>query len=127
MRNQTRWKNTQFNKDIRLISGSEEWDFSLDGFIDKTYIEIGSEDVDESVKNWIIDLNTRHSERDCDRLIKIRQIYLTLPSHEKVLYDMYFTHLKSLRDIAKELRLPLSSVHNMVIELKNNIKNGLDK
>jgi DNA-directed RNA polymerase specialized sigma subunit len=134
MRNQTRWNNTQFNKDIRLISTEEEWDFSLEGegdeyisaYVDSASIEIGSEDVDESVKNWIIDLGERHSERDCDRLIKIRQIYLTLPLHEKVLYDMYFTHMKSLREIAKELKLPLSSVHSMMTELKNNIKNGLE-
>jgi DNA-directed RNA polymerase specialized sigma24 family protein len=125
MRNQTKWSNTQFNKDIRLISGSEEWDFSSEG-VDSNSIEIGAEEADERVKDWIIDLNRRHSDLDCTRLIKIRKIYLTLPSHEKVLYKLYFEEMKSLRDIAAQLRLPLSAVHNMMLELKNKIKDGLD-
>jgi len=125
MRNQTRWSGTDFNKDIRVNNCDENWDIP-DEMIDHTDIEIAAESAPQWTKEWLIDISARMSDRDCTRLIRIKNIYHTMPSHEKVLYNLYFEDMKSLRAIAKQLNLPLSAVHIMVGDLKNKIKDGLD-
>jgi len=125
MRNQTRWSNTDFNKETRINNGEEEWGMP-DEVVDHIDIEIAAECAPQFTKEWLIDISARMSDRDCTRLIQIKRIYHTMASHEKVLYDLYFTDMKSLREIAKQLNLPLSAVHIMVGDLKNKIKDGMD-
>jgi predicted DNA-binding protein YlxM (UPF0122 family) len=52
----------------------------------------------------------------------MRKIYLTLDTHQRVLWDLYFSQMLSMRAIGKRLDLPLSAVYNMVVELKSEIK-----
>jgi predicted DNA-binding protein YlxM (UPF0122 family) len=52
----------------------------------------------------------------------MRKIYLTLDTHQRVLWDLYFSQMLSMRAIGKKLDLPLSAVYNMVVELKSEIK-----
>jgi hypothetical protein len=126
MRNQTRWSKTQYSKDVRINSFDEEWDFTNVDPQSTSEILIRAEDCREDIKDWIVDIEDKFSERDCTRLIKIRNIYLRLKTHEKVLYTLYFTEMKSLREIASQLDLPLSAIHTMMLELKIKIKNGVD-
>lgn len=119
MKNNVRWKNSEFNKSIGVNNFGEEFDF-VDEELNEP-IEILAEDLDDGLKEFIVDLNRRFSEFDASRIILVRKIYLTLPPHERVLYDMYITQMLSLRQVAKKLDLPLSAVHNMINELKKKI------
>jgi DNA-directed RNA polymerase specialized sigma subunit len=122
MKNMVKWENSEFNKTIRVNNLEEE---RPQENLEDTYIEyydIISEDVDDEVKEWIIDLTRKWGEVDVRRLIAIRTVYLTLEQHEKVLYGLYFTKMLSLRQIAIKLDIPLSAVYGMVKDLKNKIK-----
>jgi DNA-directed RNA polymerase specialized sigma subunit len=128
MKNQAKWWNSEFNRNIRVNNLSVDEDIQSDfGRREEQIsyddlIELKSEVVRDDIKDWLIDLNQNWNDLEIDRLVKIRQIYLALPSHQKVLYDLYFSQMMSLRDIGKKLDLPLSAVYNMVLELKKNIK-----
>ena len=122
MKNNVRWKNSDFNKSIEVNNLEETWAGSYinEGTHEVPY-DILAEDFSDDVKTFIIDLNSKFDDLSAARIIKIRKIYLTLPSHEKVLYDLYFTQMKSIRGVAKQLDLPLSSVHNMIKDLRKKI------
>lgn len=120
MKNNVRWKNSDFNKSIGVNNFDEQCED--DDNIYEEEFDVLAEDLSEDVKDFIIDLNRRFSEVEAGRIILIRQIYLTLASHERVLYDLYFTQMMSLRQVAAKLQLPLSAVHNMVIDLKKKIQ-----
>jgi DNA-directed RNA polymerase specialized sigma subunit len=123
MKHQVTWSNSYLHKELRVNNLGEELDIP-----DKEYddlIEIKSEILRDDIKDWLIDLNQNWSDLEIDRLIKIRKIYLTLPSHQKVLYDLYFTKMMSMRDIGRKIDLPLSAVHSMIKELKEKIRNDL--
>ena len=131
MRNQVAWYNSEFNKNIRVNNLSVDEDIQSDfgrreeQIAYDDLIELKSEVVRDDIKDWLIDLNQNWNDLEIDRLVKIRQIYLTLPGHQKVLYDMYITNMMSMRDIGKKLDLPLSAVYNMIKELKEKIKEEL--
>ena len=127
MKNQVKWYNSEFNKNIRVNNlsvdegiqadfGRREEQIAYDDLI-----ELKSEVVRDDIKDWLIDLNQNWNDLEIDRLVKVRQIYLTLPGHQKVLYDLYFTKMMSMRDIGKKIDLPLSAVYNMIKELKEKI------
>lgn len=119
MKNNVRWKNSEFNKSIGTNNLDEEWELESDVYEESDTI---AEDLPDDVKDFIIDLERRFSESEVRQIIVIRKIYLQLPSHERVLYDLYFTQMLSLRQVATKLQLPLSAVHNMVTDLKKKIK-----
>jgi DNA-directed RNA polymerase specialized sigma subunit len=127
MRNQVAWYNSEFNKNIRVNNLSVDEDIQSDfgrreeQIAYDDLIELKSEVVRDDIKDWLIDLNQNWNDLEIDRLVKIRQIYLTLPGHQKVLYDLYFTKMMSMRDIGKKIDLPLSAVYNMIKELKEKI------
>ena len=127
MKNQVNWHNSEFNKTIRVnnlsVDENIQADFGRreDQIAYDDLIELKSEVVRDDIKEWLIDLNQNWNDLEIDRLVKIRKIYLTLPSHEKVLYDLYFTKMMSMRDIGKKIDLPLSAVYNMIKELKQKI------
>lgn len=122
MKNNVKWKNSDFNKSISVNTMDENWDgtSSKEG-LDEVPFDIIAEDISDDVKAFIIDIERRFSEKEVEKIIKVRKIYLTLPSHEKVLYDLYFTQMLSIRGVAKQLDLPLSSVHNMILQLRKKI------
>lgn len=120
MKNNVKWKNSEFNKSIGVNNFSEEWE-NLDELYEESY-DILAEEFPDDLKDFIIDLHRRFSEEDASRIILIRKVYLSLPAHERVLYDLYFTQMMSLRQVANKLQLPLSAVHNMVTDLKKKIQ-----
>lgn len=122
MKNNVKWDNSQFNKSISVNNLEEDFDQSRSKESYDEPFDILAEDMTDDIKDFIIDLHRRFDEPDAMRIIKIRKIYLTLPAHEKVLYDLYFTQMLSVRGVAKKLQLPLTSVHYMIVELKEKIK-----
>ena len=130
MKNNVKWQNSDFNKSIAVNNlgieyySNEEWDFEGGSRVqayEETF-DVIAEDMSDDVKAFIIDLERRFSEAEVEKIIMVRKIYLTLPSHEKVLYDLYFTKMLSIRGVAKQLDLPLSSVHTMILQLRKKIQ-----
>jgi len=120
MKNQVGWWNSEFNRGLQVNNLSDDFTPNESNYDD--FIELRAEVYREDIKEWLIDLHNNWSDEQIKLLVKVRQVYLELPSHQKVLYDLYFSQMMSLRDIGKKLDLPLSAVYNMVLELKKNIK-----
>lgn len=120
MKNNVKWKNSEFNKSIAVNDQFEDPKFNEEAWSGD--VEIAAEDISEDVKEFIIDLDRRFDEEEVKRILMIRSVYLILKPHEKVLYDLYFTKMLSLRNIARQLSLPLSAVYGMVNDLKKKIK-----
>jgi DNA-directed RNA polymerase specialized sigma subunit len=119
-KNNVGWKNSDFNKAIRVNSIDEEYD--IPDIAEESFIEVTCETDREDIKEFMLDLNKRFSEYDVNRIMLMRKIYLTLDTHQRVLWDLYFSQMLSMRAIGKKLDLPLSAVYNMVVELKAEIK-----
>jgi hypothetical protein len=119
-KNNVGWKNSDFNKAIRVNSIDEEYD--IPDIAEESFIEVTCETDREDIKEFMLDLNKRFSEFDVNRIMLMRKIYLTLETHQRVLWDLYFSQMLSMRAIGKRLDLPLSAVYNMVVELKSEIK-----
>jgi hypothetical protein len=119
-KNNVGWKNSDFNKAIRVNSIDEEYD--IPDLAEESFIEVTCETDREDIKEFMLDLNRRFSEYDVNRIMLMRKIYLTLDTHQRVLWDLYFSQMLSMRAIGKKLDLPLSAVYNMVVELKSEIK-----
>jgi hypothetical protein len=119
-KNNVGWKNSDFNKAIRVNSIDEEYD--IPDIAEESFIEVTCETDREDIKEFMLDLNRRFSEYDVNRIMLMRKIYLTLDTHQRVLWDLYFSQMLSMRAIGKKLDLPLSAVYNMVVELKAEIK-----
>ena len=119
-KNNVGWKNSDFNKAIRVNSIDEEYD--IPDIAEESFIEVTCETDREDIKEFMLDLNKRFSEYDVNRIMLMRKIYLTLDTHQRVLWDLYFSQMLSMRAIGKRLDLPLSAVYNMVVELKSEIK-----
>jgi hypothetical protein len=120
MKNMVKWTNSDFNKMIRVNSMPDEWEIPDESY--DALLEVSSETDREDLRDWLLDLHRNFSDLEVNRLIKMRQIYIKLETYEKVVWDLYFTNMLSLRAMASKLKLPLSSVHNMVVELKEKIK-----
>ncbi len=114
------WEKSDFNKSIRVNNLPEKT--YIPDEVEEQYLDILAENVDESVVNWMIDVKKNFSEESSQKLFKVRKIYLGLQLHEKVLYDLYFTQMMSIRQIGIKIDLPPSAIHTMLIELKNKIK-----
>jgi hypothetical protein len=82
------------------------------------FLELKCESDREDISLWLVDIHNQFGEEGARKLIKVREIYLTLDTHERVLYDMYFTHMNTMREISDKLSIPLTSVFKMVGELK---------
>ena len=122
LKNNTRWASSDFNKENKLNNFDEIWDDDYSGEVQESvYMEIGSENTSDDIKEWLLDINNNFGERG-DILIKIRYIYLDMETTDKVLYDLYFTNMMSIRGIATKLNIPNSSVHVMLTELKSKLR-----
>jgi hypothetical protein len=119
MKNNVSWSNSDFRKSIAVNNFTEEFDFG-DEILDDN-LDIKAEDIGDDVKEFIIDLYRRFSEEEVLKIISVRKVYLTLKSHEKVLYDLYITQMLSIRGVAKRLNLPMSAVYGMINDLKKKI------
>ena len=120
MSNNVKWSNSDFNKAIRVNSMNDEYDIPDEP--EDNYLEVLCESDRDDIKEFMLDLNKRFSEYDVTRIMLMRKIYLGLDTHEKVLYDMYFTQMLSMRAIGKKIDLPLSAVFNMLNDLKIKLK-----
>jgi hypothetical protein len=119
-KNNTGWYNSDFNKSIRTNNLPENFEIVEEG--EDALLEVYCESNREDIRDFMIDLNRKYSEWDVNRIMKIRAIYLEMDTADKVLYDLYFSQMLSMRQIASKLDLPLSAVFNLVTELKNRIK-----
>jgi len=120
MSNNVKWSNSDFNKSIRVNSMSDEYD--IPDIAEDSFIEVTCETDREDIKEFMLDLSKRFSEYDVSRIMLMRKIYIGLDTHERVLYDMYFTQMLSMRAIGKKIDLPLSAVYNMLNDLKIKLK-----
>ena len=120
LKNMSKWKNSEFNKLYSVNNLDENW--SIPDVEENHLLDILAEADREDIKMWMKDLYETFGEEKSYKLMRLRQIYLKLNTHEKVLYDLYFTQMLSLREIGKKIDLPHMSVWIMVNELKNKIK-----
>ena len=120
MKNNVSWSNSEFNRSIRVNNFSEDYAPIEDLWSGD--IETRAEDLSEDLKEFVVDLERRFDEVEVRRIILIRSVYLTLDTHEKVLYDLYFSQMLSIRGVAKKLNLPMSAVYGMLNDLKNKIQ-----
>jgi hypothetical protein len=112
------WNNSDFNRQSKLLAQREDFEIQEGEFLEEHYFEWGD------LSLWIKDITENYSEKECRELVRCRQLYLTLPLHKKVLWDLYFNQMLSMRDISSKLNLPLTSVYKMIKDLKEEIKNG---
>jgi hypothetical protein len=112
MKNNVGWRNSDFNKSIRVNSMDEEYD--IPDIAEESFIEVTCETDREDIKEFMLDLSRRFSEYDVSRIMLMRKIYIGLETHERVLYDLYFSQMLSMRAISKKIDLPLSAVYNML-------------
>ena len=119
-KNNVKWSNSDFNVSITVNNLPEGWEPTDTEYND--LIELKAELMREDIADWMYDLHTNFDKIEVDRLMKLRQIYLELATHNKVLYDMYFSGMMTMRQIGVKLDLPLSAVFTMITELKNELK-----
>lgn len=120
LKNMSKWSNSEFNRLYSVNNLPDNWEIKDSG--EDTYIEVLAEADREDLKLWMKDLYVNFGGEKSAKLMKLRQLYLKLETHEKVLYDLYFTQMLSLRDIAKKIDLNHMAVFCMVGELKNKLK-----
>jgi len=118
--NQVRWSSSDYNKSLSVNNIPEE--FNIPDLEDEGIYDVCIDADTSDVKEWLLDISRRFPEQSVDRLILLRKIYLELSTPSKVLYDLYFTQMMSMRDISKKIDLPLSTIYNMIVELKIKIK-----
>jgi hypothetical protein len=112
------WSNSEFMRQNKMLSGREEVVIE-DSIIDEGhYFEWGE------LNDWIKDISTNWNDLEVKELVRCRKLYLTLPLHKRVLWDLYFNQMLSMRDISNKLNLPLTSVYKMLKELKKEIQDG---
>jgi hypothetical protein len=118
MLNQKKWYNSSFSKKYKMLSSRDEITIQ-----DKGYNQ-NSDIIDyDDYNDWIKDIVNNYDEEDAKKIIKMREIYLKLSTIDKVAYDLYFTNMMSMRDIAAKLDIPLSAVYGIIKNLKIKIKN----
>lgn len=122
-RNNAKWPNSDFNKDNKVNDLDHEFDETwYEGEQSPINIEIGAESTSDSIKEWLIDIELNFTELQASRLITLKTIYITkLDMKDRVLFDMYFTDMLSMRDISKKINIPLASVHQMIVVLRKKI------
>lgn len=137
MKNNCRWWNSDFRKSI-AVNNLPESEYYLNEPMDyhilkensnKAKIQtteedhlVSAEDLTPLLKETIEDLHRRFEPEQVDKLLKLRVVYLGLPLDQKVLWDLYFTQMLSIRAVAEKINLPVSAVHKMILRLRKKIK-----
>lgn len=120
LKNMSKWSNSEFNRQYSVNDLAENWE--IRDSAEDNHIEVLAEADREDLKLWMRDLYVNYGEEGSNKLMKIRQLYLRLETHEKVLYDLYFTQMLSLREISKKIDLNHMAVFFMVKDLKNKLR-----
>jgi hypothetical protein len=120
MKNMVKWKNSDFNKIMRIMASDLEP--SEEAYDD--LLEVKSETSREDITEWLVDLHETFTEDQIKKIVRLRGVYVMLMTHEKVMWDLYFTNMMSMRQISAKLNIPLSSIHMMILELKEKIIKG---
>lgn len=120
LKNMTKWSNSEYNRLHSVNNLAENW--HIPDECEDSYLEVLAESHRDDIKLWLKDLFASYSEKDATRLVKLREIYLKLELHERVLWDLYFTQMLSLRDIGKKIDLPHMAVYVMIKDLKIKIR-----
>ena len=120
LKNNSRWRNSEFNKEMRVNNLCEQ--YTIADECEDNLIDVYCESDRMDIKMWMLDTYKEFGEEKGNKIMKMRQIYLTLDTHEKVLYDLYFQNMNSMRDIGEKLNIPLSAVFSMLKELKEKIR-----
>jgi DNA-directed RNA polymerase specialized sigma subunit len=105
--NQRNWNGTKFKEEIL---SKENYSSSLE------HTNISIENNFDSEENFYIE-----SVKYDTKLNIIRKGYLKLNLAEKVLYQKYFIDELSMRKIAKEIGVPLTSIFKSIKEIKEKI------
>lgn len=116
----SKWSNSEYNRLHSVNNLPDNWE--IPDSSEDAHIEVLAEADRDDLKLWMKDLHENFGEDKSNKLMKLRQIYLKLETHEKVLYDLYFTQMLSLRDIGKKIDLNHMAVYVMVTDLKNKLK-----
>lgn len=119
-KNNTKWGESEFNKSIRVNNLPNDW--SIPDQSEDNLLEVMCESDREEWREWLVDITKTWGEEGSIKLVKLRTIYLELDTHNKVLWDLYFNKMMSMRQIGKKLNLPLSAVYTMIVELKKVVK-----
>lgn len=122
MKNNVNWYNSDFNKSIRTNNLNDEYEINEEE--EDQFLEVYCESDRDDIREFMLDLYRNYSDWDVNRILTIRKVYIELPTHDKVLFDLYFSKMMSMRAIGHKLDLPLSAIYNMITELKNKIKIG---
>lgn len=119
LRNNVNWTNSEFNKQRRVNSLKEEWEQEAPY---DDLIEVRCETDRDDIRDWLVDLNRNYSDTQVEKLVRLREIYLTLTTAEKVLWDLHFTNGLSLRKIGIKLNLSHMAIFTMLRDLKQKIR-----
>lgn len=120
MKNNCRWWNSDFRKSI-AVNNLPESEYLLNEPTEEDHL-VSAEDLTPLLKETIEDLHRRFEPEQVDKLLKLRVVYLGLPLDQKVLWDLYFTQMLSIRAVAEKINLPVSAVHKMILRLRKKIK-----
>ena len=120
LKNNSRWRNSEFNKEMIVNNLGEQ--FTIKDEEEDNLLDVYCESDRMDIKMWMLDTYKEFGEERGNKIMEMRKIYLTLDTHERVLYDLYFTNMKSMREIGTDLSIPLSAVFNMITELKEKIR-----
>lgn len=123
MKNNVRWTNSEFNNSIRVNNLDHnffEQVVTNQGVDD--YLDILAEETSETLKAYIIDITNEFGEERAKKIMAARSVYDGLATESKVLYDLYITRNMTVRSISALLDIPASSVYNMIISLKKEIR-----
>lgn len=85
-------------------------------------LELRCESNREDIREWLVDVYVQFGDVGTNKLVKLREIYLKLEVHERVLWDLYYTNMNTMRDISKKLDIPLTAVYKMITDLNLKIK-----
>lgn len=120
LRNQSRWSNSDFNRTHKVNDLADEW--TIPDIEEDHLLELRCESNREDIREWLVDVYVQFGDVGTNKLVKLREIYLKLEVHERVLWDLYYTNMNTMRDISKKLDIPLTAVYKMITDLNLKIK-----
>lgn len=124
------WKDSEFRCSRRNIHKKKDViDYMEDSVVGDSYSyqdhywENVSEKTPENIKNYVQELcnqgmSNDHIKKVCASLMS-REL---LEYHEQSLFDLYFIDNLSTREIADRCKIPNTSVHLMLVDLKKKIR-----
>jgi DNA-directed RNA polymerase specialized sigma subunit len=126
MKNSVAWKNSDFSKSLAVNNLEDNYVLREETETCMS-IEIQGEDIDDSVKEWLIDLHENWGDKQIERLVRIRELYLSdrFTITDRIIYDMVYKNQMTMRQISTKINIPLTSVFLMIKELEQKMKEEL--